>query len=234
MNTETLETLPASRLVKNQKRVYGWKVYTEGGRTYRIKAEVRHDDECGNGHNTFSITGEIQEKRGSNFYEHSGGCLHDEVAKHFPELAPFIKWHLMSTDEPLHYIANTVYHASNRDHRGLLKGEKRQLRNGRTRLPVWERVVRDGNGDPIKGGHDWRDSEEPPQETLTVAWEPVWVVGEGKAREFNHARSSAVWPEVTDEELSVEPEELKAKLMERLPALMAEFKAAVEILGFLY
>jgi hypothetical protein len=225
---------PESKLVKCQRKVYGWKVYTENGRTYRIKATVRHDDECGNGHNTFAITGEIEEKRGNQFREDSGGCLHEEISKRFPELEPLIKWHLMSTDEPMYYVANTVYHAGNRDHRGLRKGERRQLRNGKTDLPVWERVVRDGNGEIVKGGHDWRDSAEQPQETLTVTWEPVWIIGEGKEREFNHARSSAVWPEATDKELSVEPAELRAKLLERLPTLMAEFKRAVESLGLIY
>lgn len=43
--------------------------------------------------------------------EDSGGCIHDEVAKHFPELAHLIKWHLSSTDGPMHYVANTVYWA---------------------------------------------------------------------------------------------------------------------------
>jgi len=38
------------------------------------------------------------------------GCLHDEIRQHFPELAHLIKWHLVSTDGPLHYIANTLYH----------------------------------------------------------------------------------------------------------------------------
>jgi hypothetical protein len=37
------------------------------------------------------------------------------VQEHFPELAPFLKWHLCSTDGPLHYIANTRYHAGFRD-----------------------------------------------------------------------------------------------------------------------
>jgi hypothetical protein len=43
-----------------------------------------------------------------------------------------------------------------------------------------------------------------------------------------------VWPDATDEELSVPPEELKAKLEARLPGLLAEFRAAVESLGFVY
>lgn len=115
-----------SQLIKNQKKVYGPKYYKENGQEYRITAKVRHDDQCNNGHNSFSITADIDEKRGNRWVESSGGCLHDEVKKHFPELAPFIKWHLMSTDEPLHYVANTLYLAGNRDCWGLKKGEPRQ------------------------------------------------------------------------------------------------------------
>jgi len=37
--------------------------------------------------------------------------LHDEIGKHFPELAPFLKWHLMSSDAPMHYVANARYWA---------------------------------------------------------------------------------------------------------------------------
>jgi hypothetical protein len=42
---------------------------------------------------------------------HGAQCLHDEIAKAFPELAKYIKWHLCSTDGPMHYVANTVFHA---------------------------------------------------------------------------------------------------------------------------
>ena len=112
-----------STLIKSQFKIYGPKEYAEDGTTYRIKAKVRYDDECNNGHNTFSITGEIDRKSGNRWVEHSGGCIHDEIAKHFPELKPFIKWHLVSSDSPLHYIANTLYHAGNRDCWGKVKGE---------------------------------------------------------------------------------------------------------------
>lgn len=114
----------ASKLTKNQKRVLGWRVFTRDNTTYRIKAELRYDDECGNGHNTFSITGEIQEKLKNNHWrEYSFGCLHDEIAEHFPEYAHLIQWHLTSTDGPMHYIANVLHFASDRDCWGLKRGE---------------------------------------------------------------------------------------------------------------
>lgn len=75
-----------------------------------IVAELRFDDGCKNGHASFAITGEIRDTRyrGDRAIV-TCGCIHDEIAKHFPELAHLIPWHLTSTDGPMHYIANTVY-----------------------------------------------------------------------------------------------------------------------------
>lgn len=159
-------TLPESKLTKKQVKTYGPKIFGEGKSQFRIVAEVRYDDECDNGHNSFGITATIEEKRGNKWRDCSWGCCHDEVAKHFPELAPFIKWHLFDAIGPMHYVANTVYHAGNRN--------------------------------------------------------------------LVSARSCAVWLDATDEQLCSEPEELKRLLLERLPALIEEFKIAVESLGFVF
>ena len=86
-----------------------------------IVAEARFGDGCKNGHNTFAITADLYDRTQRNGGRHavgtqgrrylgSCGCLHDLVRAHFPELAPLIKWHLTSTDGPMHYIANTIYH----------------------------------------------------------------------------------------------------------------------------
>jgi len=69
------------------------------------KPVLRFDDECGNGHNTFSITVD----GGESF----GGCMHDSICEVWPEYARLTKWHLVSTDGPLHYVSNTRYHARN-------------------------------------------------------------------------------------------------------------------------
>lgn len=225
-------TLPPSVLVKHQVKTFGPKFYTEGGTRYRITAKVRYDDQCGNGHNSFSITADIDRQSAGRWLDDAGGCCHDEVAKHFPALAPFIKWHLTSSDEPMHYLANTVYLAGNRDCHGLLEGEFRQhtsrgkQNEGVSGVPNWELRMPDGLA------RDVYAHEKPAP--VVLEWVPSGRTGEGKARELDSARSCAVWPEATDEELSQEPEELKAALMARLPALMAEFKTAVESLGFIY
>jgi hypothetical protein len=57
-------------------------------------------------------------------------------------------------------------------------------------------------------------------------------VGEGKERELDAARRSAIWPEATDEELM--DERLRGRLEDRLPALMAEFQRDIEAFGFTY
>lgn len=71
-----------------------------------LRVEIRHDDSCGNRHNSFAIVGDVRAKNGRDI---AGGCLHDDIAQVFPELAGLIKWHLSSTDGPIHYVANTLY-----------------------------------------------------------------------------------------------------------------------------
>lgn len=76
--------------------------------------ELRYDDDCGNGHNSFAVTLSTWS---------SAGCQHDLVEKVFPEFAYLIPWHLCGSDGPMHYIPNTLYQAGDRDHWGLLAGE---------------------------------------------------------------------------------------------------------------
>lgn len=157
--------------------------------------------------------------------------MHEEVAKHFPELAPFIKWHLTSSDGPMHYLGNVTYHAGNLDHWGLAAGEFRQHTS---------RGPRQNGG--VEGVPNWELSEVPNRTCyamekpapVTLEWVPYGITGEGKKRELDFARSSAVWPDATDEQLSLPKAELESLLIARLPALMAEFKTAVESLGFVY
>lgn len=95
--------------------------FREDGFMKTIIVKVRFDDDCKNGHNTFSITGEIWNPTRPSDCE-SCGCIHDEITKHFPELAHLIKWHMVSTDGPMHYLS-AAYLAGDRDHWGLRKGE---------------------------------------------------------------------------------------------------------------
>ena len=84
-----------------------------------------------------------------------GGQCRDDIREHFPELAHLLQWQLVSTDGPMHYVANTTYHADS------------------------------GN--------------------------------------LDYARSTAIAPEATFEQLSS-----STWLVARLPALLADFAAAME------
>lgn len=229
--TTTEPKLPASKLVKNQKKTYGPVFYTAHGNKMRIIATVRYDDQCGNGHNSFAITANINEKDAGGYWrDHSGGCCHEEVAKHFPVLAPFIKWHLCDSDMPMHYVANTVYHAGDLDYNGLRAGEFRQHKSrgkqngGLEGVPNWELKF------PQEVVTDIYSHEKPAP--VTLEWSAYGITGKGKARELDAARRCAVWPDATDEDLTAPG--LEQRLLDRLPALVAQFKQDVESLGFVY
>lgn len=99
-----------------------------GGQDARMSVTIKFDDEFKNSHQSFTVTADIQTVTGRDV---GGGMLHDEIENVFPELAPLIKWHRMTTDGPLYYIANTTYLASDRDTYGRAHGEPCQ----------WEEVV---------------------------------------------------------------------------------------------
>ena len=90
-------------LTKNQKIKLEKREIKYCGEDCYICPIIRYDDECGNGHNTFSITCDI---RNLNGVWQAGGCLHDEFKKAYPEYAHLIKWHLCSSDGQLYYLKN--------------------------------------------------------------------------------------------------------------------------------
>ena len=88
-------------LTKNQKQHFTKRVDIDGT-PCKMTVQVRFDDECGNGHNTFAITADIRGR-----FIDMGGCLHDEIREHFPELA-----HL----DPLAFSVNRWPDALHRKH----------------------------------------------------------------------------------------------------------------------
>ena len=259
--------LPASTLTKNQKLTFTKTIGKE-----RLTVTIRHDDECGNGRNTFAITATLAEKaRNNRWYERSWGCQHDEVARFFPELEPLLKWHLCSTDAPMHYVANSLYHASDKDCWGKRDGEPKVFETVVRFLDVpishklpqkfvaWLQGLENFDNltiapvyhktdpktftpkytfspysldtwhtcpfDTAQEAKEWADAlryYNPQFVTVPTAW------GEGKDPDLAAARSCAVWPEAELEDFTEE------KLLARLPALMEEFKTAVEALGLVY
>lgn len=116
----------AQKWVSEARKVSGY------GTNGVMHVEIRFDDQCGNAHQTFAITASVytaESRRRRDIA--AGGCMHEEIAKRFPELAPLIKWHLVSTDSPMHYISNALYHASDCDHNGRKAGDP----------SAWEHVV---------------------------------------------------------------------------------------------
>lgn len=204
-----------SILTKQQYKSFGPRAIDGYAKGAALWAHVRFDDECGNGHNTFSITASVREPGNRDIA--AGGCLHDDIAKVYPELAPLIKWHLWSTDGGLHYVANTVYHAEEHGptHAWVYyTGQSDPLGLGGTR----ERLLGYETAD------DARKAEGQP------GYRVQWDEKTAKVRNLDYARATAAWPEATDEDLTAPG--LKERLEARLPALLAEFRAAMEGLGF--
>ncbi len=214
--------------------------YTERGVRYAIWFTARYDDNCKNGHNDFAVTGEIWEATHDGRVKGrdcvSCGCLHDDIAKRFPEIVHVLKWHLCGETGPMHYAANTVYLAGDRDHNGLRKGETRQIINGKTKLPAWHLVAIDANGAEIALHklEKYVDGATRPDCPYGLEYRPWCHEGEGKARDLDAARRVAIWPDATDAELSVEPNDLRAALADRLPALLADFRAMIDASGFIW
>ncbi len=87
---------------------------TIGDETIFIKIQLA--DECKNGHQDFSITGDIYEagKPKVDRYFIAGGCIHDEILKHFPEFKIFIGLHLCDWEGvPMYAAGNGFYHLKN-------------------------------------------------------------------------------------------------------------------------
>ena len=213
-NTDT------GRILNQEIAVFGRPIKGYGTNA-SISVKLRFDDSCRNGHESFAITAEVR-RLGQRGIE-AGGCLHDDIAKVFPELAPLIKWHLTSTDGPMHYVANNCYNAGDCDCWGLRKGERRPIL-GPDKMLTW--VPKITPEKYVKG------AQQPVP--VLVEYEPWCREGEGKERDLDAARRTAVWPDATDEELCQERPQLEAALKARLPALLAEFKQAMLEIGFIY
>ena len=267
--------LPESVLVKKQVKNYE-KIFKENNINHRIVCKVRYDDQCGNGHNSFSITGNIysDESSSNEIYFVTGGCIHKEIAKHFPELKHLIKWHLTSSDGLMYYVDKTTYHARDREHKDKEIGEAvawdEQLKfegypftfkePGTGFFKYLQSVKSLENVEILEVLHqkepqtysanytfsnypesnDWykapfrtkNEASEFLEALQTLKFEIVKIPTKwNKAVEPNleAARSCAVWPDATLEQLQSEE-----ALIERLPDLMHEFKKDIEALGFIY
>lgn len=75
-----------------------------------IKVKIRLSDECNNGFNEFAITGDIYK---NNKFQ-MGGCIHEEILKHFPEFKIFVDLHLRDVKGvPMYPVVNGYYFLKN-------------------------------------------------------------------------------------------------------------------------
>lgn len=80
-----------------------------------IYVDIHLNDQCKNGHQDFSITGDIYKGAGKadrNFI--TGGCIHEDILEHFPDFAQFVSLHLCDVyGAPMYAIENGFYHLQN-------------------------------------------------------------------------------------------------------------------------
>jgi hypothetical protein len=100
--------------------VYTTTKIAKNGEQFIIK--IRLNDECKNGHQDFSITGNIYEAGKGKIHndyiiggnEIGGGAIGDEIAKEFPEFAIFNDLHLCDYKGiPMYCVENGFYHLKN-------------------------------------------------------------------------------------------------------------------------
>ncbi len=235
-----------SVLTRNQKQEHKHTI-TIDGKNRLLIVELRYDDQCGNGHNDFAITGTLYDTtyQGGDRSIDCCGCLHEIIAEYVPQYRDLIQWHLCSSDEPMHYVANTLYHVSDTDSSGLRKGEY-----GSCTLKVVTDDVATDSVTLYESGRIYSNKQNNPNlkrsnekeqaelnafvETLKVGYtirtEPEeYSLSKGKERDLDAARSCAIAPDATLEQLQDEQ-----WLINRLPLLMRDFKEAMEKLGFVY
>ena len=226
------DVFASNEIIVDQK-IKLWRSIDFDGKSHNIVATLRFDDACRNGVEGFAVTGEIIRLTGGVV---ACGAIHDEITKAFPELAHLLKWHLSDIRGPSHYPDNVLWFAGDTDSRGLRKGERKVKRGGPFDKPMWKLAYVDSEGAELSGRQIAKSvfADEQPECPYSLAYVPdVWI-GEGKERELDLARSSAVWPEATDEELCVPKEQLREQLMQRLPDLCARFKADMLAVGFVW
>lgn len=95
--------------------VHSFDKLVKGGKKH-LFVTIRLNDEGRNGHQDFSVTGEIYEGGKPLTDENLLACgrIHDEIAEYFPEFEPFIKLHLADCEgAPMYAVENGFYHLKN-------------------------------------------------------------------------------------------------------------------------
>lgn len=111
-----------------------WKQFKERGQLYRIRAFAGLHYIRGNSAPYFTITGETQRAERGYWREDSGGCLHTEILKHWPELDDLVAMHLSDiSGAPMHDGANGWYWMA-----GAMGGAGEQYHGGNSEMQHWK------------------------------------------------------------------------------------------------
>lgn len=127
--------LPDSILIKKQRKI----IKSSFIDNEMVDLEVSYDDNCGNKHNTFSLTHNAYVahlvNKEENIYRKGshlscGVASKELLEKFFPEYAHLEKFHGCTSHGPLYYLGNTLYHVGDKDCWGMKKGEEKILSYG--------------------------------------------------------------------------------------------------------
>ena len=237
--------LPKSTIIKEQTLRFKKELIDEDGyQVGLLQVRVEYDDQLNNGHNTFSIVVTSHGKTDAMF-DSSAGYNRETSAiliAHFPELHKYLKWHLVSSEGSMHYLANTIWQAGDVDCNGRRKGE---IQYGRKQVHINRNVLdhkdiheydwhakhyhgqylpatmaRQEAIDAASGIQMYElDEFENEHGMLFSVKRRVLSISEGKEPDLEAARRTAIWPDGTLEQLRC-----RLTLDARLPALMEEFK----------
>lgn len=94
------------------------KVFRRNNQWLKITARISLDDDCNNMCYDFSITGEIWKcnKEGGIYGRdcEAGGCIHEDIVRHFPDIKKFVPLHLCNyLGQPMYPESNGKYHLKN-------------------------------------------------------------------------------------------------------------------------
>lgn len=77
----------------------------------RTVIHIRFNDECGNGHNTFTVTADVQRKTHVNHWKDCmGGCCHEHILSLCPHFKNLVHLHLSDQNGAPMYAAGNGFH----------------------------------------------------------------------------------------------------------------------------
>ena len=119
-----------SILTKHQEKIFYGTIPAPWNKSgfEKITVTARWDDSCDNGHNELAVTGETKD---------TSGCIHADIlrAEGIPvEIKALIPFHLCSSVQPMHYIANTLYLAKGGD---LMAAREMAVADWSEEDPLW-------------------------------------------------------------------------------------------------